>query len=338
MSGFGALFKQRRLEHQLSVEEVHKRLLISMRNIENLEAENWAELPDDVFVKGYVKRYARLLQLNGDDMWNMALSSREGTSESMSVVQDSGVDSGSEELEVAPVVIEVDIKGMEGASAPSISTDVGEVENVKAAASDELTEAFLEPKTENPVVTPRTKRGSRVTSTKTATELARERAALQRANGQLTLTNNVSILPKVVNSVQLRPILTTPTAEPSATSNEEIQQSSYNASPEVFPEVVNAAAEASERDERGGKTLGTTQPGSPETPMNTLVAAEVKPLSTPTPMRTNPMPQQNAQPKSSAPQSKYTVRIKFLLILIAICMVLMCFFFSIVIYQQLFVK
>ena len=334
MSGFGALFKQRRMDQQLTLDEVHRRLMISVRNIENLEAENWAELPDDVFVKGYVKRYARLLQLDGDEMWNLALSSRETPTEH-ALVEPSAPKAtpvlGQDVPAVPPVVIDVDIEGLSGANDSGISTELDENENVKASSEQDTSEAFYEPKSESPVVTPRTKRTVRTGSTKSATELARQRAALERANGQLTLTNNVSILPKIVNQVQLRPILTTATAEPSSTSNEELQQSSYNASPEILPDIPNASVDEPVRFVQEASPKRSEAPRV-ESSQNALSVSEAKPHTPSVPPRV--APEVIAQPKMNAAQSKYTMRIKFVLLLMAICMTLMTLFIGIVVYQR----
>lgn len=77
MVGFGLRLQEERLAQGMTVEHVHQRTLISVQNIQRIEAENWQELPADVYVKGYVKRYAKLLGLDGDQIWQLAVANRD---------------------------------------------------------------------------------------------------------------------------------------------------------------------------------------------------------------------------------------------------------------------
>jgi len=61
---------------RLSITEVAQQTLISSRYLIAIEEENWAELPEDVHTKGYIRSYARLLGLDGEDLWQQAVSSR----------------------------------------------------------------------------------------------------------------------------------------------------------------------------------------------------------------------------------------------------------------------
>ncbi|MFN3593166.1 MAG: RodZ domain-containing protein [Thiobacillaceae bacterium] len=64
--GFGAALAAAREAKGLTRNEVAERLKLSPRQIEALEAEDWAALPDPVFVRGFVRNYARLLELDVD--------------------------------------------------------------------------------------------------------------------------------------------------------------------------------------------------------------------------------------------------------------------------------
>ena len=74
--GFGQSLRLAREKLHLSIFEASRRTLISSRYIIAIEEENWSELPEDVHVKGYIKSYARLLGLNGDQVWEQAVTSR----------------------------------------------------------------------------------------------------------------------------------------------------------------------------------------------------------------------------------------------------------------------
>ena len=74
--GFGQTLRLAREEQHLSISEVARRTLISSRYIIALEEEKWDELPEDVHVKGYIRSFARLLGLDGDALWQQALSGR----------------------------------------------------------------------------------------------------------------------------------------------------------------------------------------------------------------------------------------------------------------------
>ncbi|MCS6786585.1 MAG: DUF4115 domain-containing protein [Thiobacillaceae bacterium] len=62
--GFGAALAAAREAKGLSRAEVAERLKLSPRQIEALEAEDWTALPSPVFVRGFVRNYARLLELD----------------------------------------------------------------------------------------------------------------------------------------------------------------------------------------------------------------------------------------------------------------------------------
>lgn len=64
--GFGATLAAAREAKGLTRAEVAERLKLSPRQIEALEAEDWGALPDPVFVRGFVRNYARLLGLDAD--------------------------------------------------------------------------------------------------------------------------------------------------------------------------------------------------------------------------------------------------------------------------------
>jgi cytoskeleton protein RodZ len=63
----GAVFKQERERRGLSVEDVTQRTKISRRNLLAIEAGRKEDLPHPVYAKGFVKNYARLLDLDPEE-------------------------------------------------------------------------------------------------------------------------------------------------------------------------------------------------------------------------------------------------------------------------------
>ncbi|HEY3277185.1 MAG TPA: RodZ domain-containing protein [Syntrophorhabdaceae bacterium] len=61
LAGIGQILKKKREEKELSVAQVAERLCLRKSLIEAIEAGNWAPLPHEVYVKGFVKEYATLL-------------------------------------------------------------------------------------------------------------------------------------------------------------------------------------------------------------------------------------------------------------------------------------
>ncbi len=59
--GFGATLAAAREARGLTIAEVAERLKLTPRQIEALEAEDWTGLPDPVFVRGFVRNYAKIV-------------------------------------------------------------------------------------------------------------------------------------------------------------------------------------------------------------------------------------------------------------------------------------
>ena len=60
----GTALREARVCHGLSVDEVSNRIKFAPRQIEALEADDFAHLPETTFLRGFVRSYARLLQLD----------------------------------------------------------------------------------------------------------------------------------------------------------------------------------------------------------------------------------------------------------------------------------
>jgi cytoskeleton protein RodZ len=50
----------------MSIAEVAQSLMLAPRQVEAIESDDWAKLPGETFVRGFVRNYARLLKLDGD--------------------------------------------------------------------------------------------------------------------------------------------------------------------------------------------------------------------------------------------------------------------------------
>jgi cytoskeleton protein RodZ len=60
----GATLRVAREARQLGISDVAQRLKLGMRQIEALENGNWAALPGNTFIRGFVRNYARLLEID----------------------------------------------------------------------------------------------------------------------------------------------------------------------------------------------------------------------------------------------------------------------------------
>lgn len=64
--GYGQTLAQAREEKGMSVADVAAKLKLTARQVEALEAEDADNLPGDVFMRGFVRNYARLMELDPD--------------------------------------------------------------------------------------------------------------------------------------------------------------------------------------------------------------------------------------------------------------------------------
>lgn len=66
--GPGATLQAAREARQLSVSEVADQLKLSSAVVTALEANDWDRLPAQVFVRGYIRAYARLMGLDDEEL------------------------------------------------------------------------------------------------------------------------------------------------------------------------------------------------------------------------------------------------------------------------------
>jgi cytoskeleton protein RodZ len=68
LPGFGPRLKAGREQKQLALAEVAAKLKLTARQVEALEEEDLSHLPSEVFVRGFVRNYARLVDVEVDSL------------------------------------------------------------------------------------------------------------------------------------------------------------------------------------------------------------------------------------------------------------------------------
>jgi len=64
----GNILKSAREKLNFSIDDIHKKTRITVKNISLMEEENWDLLPAPVYLKGFIKLYAREVGLNYDEI------------------------------------------------------------------------------------------------------------------------------------------------------------------------------------------------------------------------------------------------------------------------------
>src|SRR5678810_1062140 len=76
MESIGRYLKSRREAQGMSVEEVARATRIPFASIERIEGDHFDDLPGEVFVRGFLKAYARAVSLPVDDVLARYTASR----------------------------------------------------------------------------------------------------------------------------------------------------------------------------------------------------------------------------------------------------------------------
>jgi cytoskeletal protein RodZ len=76
MESVGQHLRQRREAKGMSIEEVARATRVPMSSVERLESDQFDELPGEVFVRGFMKSYARAVGLDPDDVLARYTASR----------------------------------------------------------------------------------------------------------------------------------------------------------------------------------------------------------------------------------------------------------------------
>jgi len=76
MESIGQYLRRHREDNAMSMEEVSRATRIPMGNLERLENDHFDDLPGEVFVRGFLKAYARAVSIPVDDVLARYTSSR----------------------------------------------------------------------------------------------------------------------------------------------------------------------------------------------------------------------------------------------------------------------
>ncbi|HSC87693.1 MAG TPA: helix-turn-helix domain-containing protein [Polyangiaceae bacterium] len=76
MSSVGQYLRQHREERRMSIAEVARATRVPVSSVERIEADQFDELPAEVFVRGFLKSYARVVGLEEEDVLARYSSSR----------------------------------------------------------------------------------------------------------------------------------------------------------------------------------------------------------------------------------------------------------------------
>ncbi len=76
METVGQYLRRQRESKQRSIEEIARSTRVPMSSVERIESDQFDELPGEVFVRGFLKSYARSLGISSDDVLARYTASR----------------------------------------------------------------------------------------------------------------------------------------------------------------------------------------------------------------------------------------------------------------------
>jgi cytoskeletal protein RodZ len=76
MTSVGQYLQKLRVEKGMSVEEVSRSTRVPVASVERIEADRFGELPGEVFVRGFLRSYARAVAVQPDDVLARYTASR----------------------------------------------------------------------------------------------------------------------------------------------------------------------------------------------------------------------------------------------------------------------
>ncbi|HEX9619291.1 MAG TPA: helix-turn-helix domain-containing protein [Polyangiaceae bacterium] len=76
MQSVGEYLRSERVARQMSVEEVSRATRVPMSSVERIEADQFDELPGEVFVRGFLKAYARAVGIAPEEILARYTASR----------------------------------------------------------------------------------------------------------------------------------------------------------------------------------------------------------------------------------------------------------------------
>jgi cytoskeletal protein RodZ len=76
MASVGQYLREQRAQRGMSVEEISRATRVPVASVERIEADRFDELPGEVFVRGFLKSYARAVGVPADDVLARYTASR----------------------------------------------------------------------------------------------------------------------------------------------------------------------------------------------------------------------------------------------------------------------
>lgn len=76
MASVGQFLREKREERRMSVAEIARATRVPVSSVERIESDQFDELPAEVFVRGFLKSYARAVGVSEDDVLARYTSSR----------------------------------------------------------------------------------------------------------------------------------------------------------------------------------------------------------------------------------------------------------------------
>jgi len=76
MESVGRYLRERREAKRMSVEEVARTTRVPVSSVERIEADQFDELPGEVFVRGFLRSYARAVGIDADEVLGRYTASR----------------------------------------------------------------------------------------------------------------------------------------------------------------------------------------------------------------------------------------------------------------------
>jgi cytoskeletal protein RodZ len=76
MDSVGQILRQRREAKNMSIEEIARATRVPMSSVERIESDQFDELPGEVFVRGFLRSYAKAVELDPDEVLARYTASR----------------------------------------------------------------------------------------------------------------------------------------------------------------------------------------------------------------------------------------------------------------------
>ncbi len=76
MASLGQYLREKREERRMSIAELARATRVPVASVERIESDQFDELPAEVFVRGFLKSYARAVGVSADDVLARYTSSR----------------------------------------------------------------------------------------------------------------------------------------------------------------------------------------------------------------------------------------------------------------------